>query len=110
MNKLQAFAFTTLATLACSTSFNTIAAPGIGGDATVKGNKAGTVVVSGGKGSVGLGPIKGGSVDLTAGANVNSIVVKGGRIEGSATVVDNTADTVVSTGGQANVNSIVVSK
>jgi hypothetical protein len=107
MNKLHAFAFSTVAALV---SFSSMAAPGIGGDATVKGNKAGTVVVTGGKGSVGLGPIKGGSVDMTSGANVNSIVVKGGKIGGSATVVDNKADTVVSTGGQANVNSIAVSK
>ncbi|MEO8151648.1 MAG: hypothetical protein ABI605_01165 [Rhizobacter sp.] len=108
MNKLQAFAFGTVTTLALSAV--ALAAPGIDGSATVRNNKVGVVVVSGGKGSVGLGPFKGGDIDLSAGANVNSIVVKGGKIGGSAIVEGNKADTVVSTGGQANVNSIVVSK
>lgn len=107
MNKLHTLA---LAATTALVTFSASAAPGIDGSATVKNNKAGTVVVTGGKGSVGLGPLKGGEVDLTSGANVNSIVVKGGKIGGTALVTDNKVDTVVSTGGQANVNSIVVTK
>lgn len=107
MNKLHALA---LGAATALVTFSASAAPGIDGSAIVKGNKAGSVVVTGGKGSVGLGPIKGGSVDLTAGANVNSIVVKGGQIGGTAAVTDNKVTSVVSTGGQANVNSIVVTK
>jgi hypothetical protein len=111
MTKLHAFALGTVTALvAALLTVSAFAAPGIGGSATIKNNKAGTVVVTGGKGSVGLGPLKGGEVDLSAGANVNSIVVKGGKIGRTATVVDNKADTVISTGGQANVNSIVVTK
>lgn len=108
MNKLHALA---LGAATALVTFSASAAPGIDGSATVKGNKAGSVVVTGGKGSgAGIGPIKMGSVDLTAGANVNSIVVKGGQIGGTAAVTDNKVTSVVSTGGQANVNSILVTK
>ena len=107
MNKLQAFAFATLTTLACSAA---LAAPGIDGNATVKGNTAGAVVSAGGKGNVTLGPVKAGEVDLTAGVNVNSIVVKGGKIKGNASVLENTAESVYTLGSPVNVNSIVVTK
>jgi hypothetical protein len=99
-----------IATLAIAAAFGALAGPSVGGDVTIKGNKSGSVVVTGGKGSVGLGPLKGGEVDLSAGANVNSAVIKGGKVGGSVNVIDNKSDSVVTTGGQANVNSFVMTK
>lgn len=91
-------------------SFAAAAAPGVGGDVTIANNKAGKVTVVGGKGSVGIGPFKGGELNMTAAANVNSVVVNGGEIKGKVTIANNTAGDVTAVGGLANVNSLIVNK
>lgn len=85
-----------------------LAAPGVGGDVLISGNKAGKVTVIGGDLKIGLGPIRGGELNMTAAANVNSVVVNGGEIKGKVTIVDNEAGEVRAIGGLANVNSLVV--
>jgi hypothetical protein len=109
MKTIQAMA---VMALALATSLAAMAGPSVGGDVTIKGNKTGKVITSGvGKGSVGLGPFKGGEADLSAGANVNSVVVKGGKIDGKVTLIDNkTGDVITSGGATANVNSLVLTK
>lgn len=98
----------TLGAALLGASLATSAAPGVGGDVTITNNKAGKVTVTGGSGSVGIGPFKGGELNMTAAANVNSVVVNGGEIKGKVTISNNKADDVTATGGLANVNSLVV--
>jgi hypothetical protein len=104
MKALQTFAAASLALAATFAS----AAPEIGGSVTVSGNKAKNIVVTGGSGSVGIGPFKGGSLDMAASANINSVVVKDGKIGGSVRIVNNKAEDLTITGAAANVNSVVL--
>jgi hypothetical protein len=101
LQTLAAAALTLATTLA-------VAAPEIGGSVTIKGNKAKNIVVTGGSGSVGIGPFKGGSLDMAASANINSVVVKNGKIGGSVNIIDNKAQDLTITGAAANVNSVVL--
>ena len=97
--------------LACTLFLGSVAAsaaPGVGGDVTITGNRAGKVTVVGGSGSVGIGPFKGGELNMTAAAHVNSVVVNGGEIKGKVTISDNRAGDVTAVGGMASVNSLVV--
>ncbi len=107
MNKMLTLC-TSLALLGAS--FAASAAPGVGGDVTITNNKAGKVTVIGGSGSVGIGPFKGGELNMTSAANVNSVVVNGGEIKGKVTIADNKAGDVMAIGGLATVNSLVVNK
>jgi hypothetical protein len=84
-------------------SFAAAAAPGVGGDVTIANNKAGKVTVC-------ICPFKGGELNMTAAANVNSVVVNGGEIKGKVTIANNTAGDVTAVGGLANVNSLIVNK
>jgi hypothetical protein len=84
------------------------AAPAVDGDVVISGNRAGTVTTGGGKLTIGKGIFKFGELDMSAGANVNSVVVNGGSIKGSVTVKDNIVKDVNAIGGMANVNSLVV--
>jgi hypothetical protein len=111
MKTIQALAIAAATALTLATTGAAWAGPMVGGDVTIKGNRAGKVVTSGAKGSVGLGPLKGGQIDSAAGTNVNSVVVKGGSISGKVTVMDNRAGDVYTSGAaQSNVNSLVVTK
>lgn len=104
MNKIQALVLSTISALACTASLSAAAAPAVGGAVTVTGNKVGNVVAIGAKVDV-----KAVAVDATAGANVNSVVVKGGEVKGAITVTDNEAGHVVAIGGLVNANSVYVS-
>ncbi len=107
MNKTFIHSIAAALVLSCAAAS---AAPGVGGDVTITGNRAGKVTVIGGSGSVGIGPFKGGELNMTAAANVNSVVVNGGEIKGKVTISDNRAGDVMAIGGLANVNSLVVNK
>jgi hypothetical protein len=92
------------------TSMGAFAAPdaAVDGNVTIRGNKAGNVTTRGGSLSIGKGLWKAGELDMSAGANVNSVVVNGGAIKGNVTIRDNEVGDVTATGGMINVNSLVV--
>lgn len=76
-----------------------------GSSITLKGNRSGTVITSGGSGSA---AVKGINIEASALSNVNSVNIKGSTVKNSKiTLTDNTSDTVITSGGAvANVNSV----
>lgn len=94
-----------------SLSAASLAAPEIGGTANVTGNRASKIQAGGAKGSIGLGPVKGGSIDAAGETNVNSLIVKDGKVSGTVNISNNQADDVANWGGGTiNVNSVVLGK
>lgn len=94
-----------------SMSAASLAAPEISGTVNVTGNRASKIQSGGAKGSVGIGPFKGGEVDAAGETNVNSLILKDGKVTGTVNISNNQADDVSNWGGgTVNVNSVVVGK
>jgi hypothetical protein len=112
MNSLTRIGFTAIA-FAFALSVN--AAPEIAGSSTVNisNNKAKNVTVGGGEGTAGKalgGLVKGVEVKMNSEANVNSLVVNDGKVNGKVNITGNDAQDVKAIGGRANVNSVILGK
>lgn len=100
-----------LALTIAGVSAPSFAAPEISGNVNVTNNRASKIQSGGAKGSVGIGPLKGGSVDAAGETNVNSLIVKDGKVTGTVNISGNQADDVANWGGgSVNVNSVVLGK
>jgi hypothetical protein len=104
----------TLAATILAVHVSASAAPEIssGAQVVISGNKAKNITTSGGKGGFstmgGLGTS--GEASMNGVANVNSLVVNGGKVAGKVVISNNEASDVKALGGTANVNSVVLNK
>jgi hypothetical protein len=87
------------------------AAPEIssGANVTISKNKATNVITGGAKGT---GITEGGigKFDAKGETNVNSLVVKDGKVKGNVNINDNEAKDIKNFGGALNVNSVILGK
>ncbi len=87
------------------------AAPEISGTVNVTNNKASKIQSGGASGKLKIGFLNAGSIDAAGETNVNSLVLKDGKVTGTVNISGNQANDVANWGGgKVNVNSVVVGK
>jgi hypothetical protein len=105
---VKSIAIVTFAGFACAA---TAAPPEIssGATVTISKNKA-TNVISGGAKGAGITEGGIGKFDAKGETNVNSLVVREGKVKGTVTISENEAKDIKNFGGALNVNSVVLGK